>query len=52
MVCVAFCFTLKHYNHHFNDLQVVVQDGMGLDVVKNVDIVVIHIIVTIKRDRA
>lgn len=52
MVCVAFFFTLKHNNQHFNDLQVVVQDGMGLDVVKNVDIVVIHIIVTIKRDRA
>lgn len=52
MVCVASFFTLKHNNHHFNDLQVVVQDGMGLDVVKNVDIVVIHIIVTIKRDRA
>lgn len=51
--CVLlFFFTLKHYNHHFNALQVVVQDGMGLDVVKNVDIVVIHIIVTIKRDRA
>lgn len=31
---------------------VVVQDGMGLDVVQNVDIVVIHIIVIIQRDRA
>lgn len=51
-VCCFFFFTLKQNNHHFNDLQVVVQDGMGLDVVKHVDIVVIHIIVTIKRDRA
>lgn len=50
MVCVVFFFILKYNNYYFNDFQVVVQDGMGLDVVKNVDIVVIYIIVIIKWD--